>query len=48
MGDGSRLDLAANLSDRVVQIADRNGGTVIWGHALSGDLPSWTLGWRIR
>jgi maltooligosyltrehalose trehalohydrolase len=48
MGDGCKLDLAANLSDRVVQIGDSSGGTVIWGHALTGDLPPWTLGWRIE
>jgi maltooligosyltrehalose trehalohydrolase len=48
MGDGCKLDLAANLSDHVVQIDDSSSGTVIWGRELTGDLPPWTLGWRIE
>jgi maltooligosyltrehalose trehalohydrolase len=48
MGDGCKLDLAANLSDHVIQIDDSSSGTVIWGRELTGDLPPWTLGWRIE
>jgi malto-oligosyltrehalose trehalohydrolase len=48
MGDGTKLSLAANLSDRVVPITIPVVGTVIWGHELTGSLPPWTLSWRIE
>ncbi|MBR0697608.1 malto-oligosyltrehalose trehalohydrolase [Bradyrhizobium lablabi] len=47
LGDGTRLALAANLSDRDVSGVPDIGGTLIWGHALSGDLPAWSVRWHI-
>jgi maltooligosyltrehalose trehalohydrolase len=48
MGDGQRLSLVANLSDRAV--AGPRGaaqGTIIWGGSLSGTLSPWEVHWRI-
>ena len=49
MGDGTALDLLANLSDRPV--AGGRGekvGTILWGDGLAEALPPWSVVWRFR
>jgi len=48
MGDGTRLCLMANLSDHDISIEKACEGVPIWGHALTGILPPWTVSWRIE
>jgi malto-oligosyltrehalose trehalohydrolase len=48
MGDGARLSLIANLSDRdIPYAADKMAGTAIWGGELTGSVPPWAVFWRI-
>jgi len=48
MGDGATLSLTANLSDRDAALASTDSkGTMIWGTALSRDMPPWSVFWRI-
>ncbi|MFB9266394.1 malto-oligosyltrehalose trehalohydrolase [Bradyrhizobium erythrophlei] len=47
MGDGKRLTLTANLSDREIADISESGGTLIWGRALSGNMPVWSVCWYI-
>ncbi|HKS18565.1 MAG TPA: DUF3459 domain-containing protein, partial [Bradyrhizobium sp.] len=47
MGDGKRLRLRANLSDRNVIASDDTTGTPIWGRELKDSVPPWTVSWRI-
>ena len=47
MGDGARLKLTANLGDEDVRAIDP-GGTLIWGHDVTGSLPAWTVSWHIE
>jgi maltooligosyltrehalose trehalohydrolase len=48
MGDGRRLNLAANLSDQDIAVPNAAQGTLIWGSELTGSLPPWTVSWRIE
>ena len=48
MGDGRRLNLAANLSDQDIAVTDAARGTLIWGSELTASLPPWTVSWRIE
>jgi maltooligosyltrehalose trehalohydrolase len=48
MGDGARLRLTANLSDRA--IAHRQGeptGTAIWGSEAGDPTPPWSVFWHL-
>jgi malto-oligosyltrehalose trehalohydrolase len=48
LGDGTRLDLVANLSDREIAGNDHSGaGTFIWGGGLTGALAPWSVHWRL-
>jgi maltooligosyltrehalose trehalohydrolase len=48
MGDGVRLALLANLSDRNVSRAPANSkGTLIWGSELNECVPPWSVVWRL-
>lgn len=48
MGDGTRLALVANLSDRDVSHAPaRSKGTLIWGSELNERVPPWSVVWRL-
>ena len=48
MGDGVRLALLANLSDRDVSHVSANSkGTLIWGSELNERVPPWSVVWRI-
>ena len=48
MGDGRRLSLTANLGDRAIPAPkDRPAGTLVWGSALSDNLPPWSVCWHI-
>jgi maltooligosyltrehalose trehalohydrolase len=48
MGDGAALSLTGNLSDRETgHAAGEIGGTLIWGEALNGGIPSWSVFWCI-
>jgi maltooligosyltrehalose trehalohydrolase len=48
MDEGKLLSLSANLSDRdIVHSADETTGTLIWGSALGGSLPAWSVRWHI-
>jgi maltooligosyltrehalose trehalohydrolase len=48
MGDGKRLTLTANISDREIAWSKHEvAGTPIWGGALSGNMPPWSVRWHI-
>jgi maltooligosyltrehalose trehalohydrolase len=47
LGDGSRLLLLANLSDRKPRSPGTPGGTPIWGGAAGEILPPWSVFWII-
>jgi len=48
MGDGKRLALVANLSDRDISHAQpKLEGTLIWGSELNGSVPRWSVVWRL-
>jgi maltooligosyltrehalose trehalohydrolase len=48
MGDGVRLRLLANLSDRdVSHTPARSEGTLIWGSELNDSVPPWSVVWRL-
>jgi 1,4-alpha-glucan branching enzyme len=48
IGDGTTLSLIANLSDRDISHQDREiKGIPIWGKALNGGVPPWSVFWRI-
>jgi maltooligosyltrehalose trehalohydrolase len=48
MGDGMRLALVANLSDRDISPATpASKGTLIWGSELNGRVPRWSVVWRL-
>jgi malto-oligosyltrehalose trehalohydrolase len=47
MGDGTALQLLANLSDRPVVTQAGIRGTKIWGGGLSGVLSPWAVHWQI-
>jgi maltooligosyltrehalose trehalohydrolase len=48
MGDGVRLALVANLSDRDVSHAPApSKGTLIWGSELNERVPPWSVVWRL-
>jgi maltooligosyltrehalose trehalohydrolase len=48
MGDGVRLALVANLSDRDVSHAPaKSEGTLIWGSELNSRVPPWSVVWRL-
>ncbi|MDR6661520.1 malto-oligosyltrehalose trehalohydrolase [Tardiphaga sp. 37S4] len=47
MGDGSRLHLMANLSDKAVNAAPPSTGTTIWGNTTTGVGTPWSVVWRI-
>ena len=47
MGDGTVLQLLANLSDRPVATQAGIRGTKIWGGDLSGVLSPWAVHWHI-
>ncbi|MGM4887151.1 malto-oligosyltrehalose trehalohydrolase [Tardiphaga sp. 20_F10_N6_6] len=47
MGDGSRLHLTANLSDKTVNAASPSTGTTIWGNTTTGVGTPWSVVWRI-
>jgi malto-oligosyltrehalose trehalohydrolase len=48
MGDGAVLRLTANLSGHDIPVAaDHIKGTPIWGGELKGNVPPWSVSWRI-
>jgi maltooligosyltrehalose trehalohydrolase len=48
MGDGTRLSLIANLSPRAIAGPPAEvTGTIIWGSATGGQMPPWSVLWRI-
>ena len=47
MGDGMRLALVANLSDRDISHPPPPKGTLIWGSELNGRVPRWSVVWRL-
>jgi malto-oligosyltrehalose trehalohydrolase len=47
MGDGTALQLLANLSDRPVATEAGIRGTKLWGDDLSGVLSPWAVHWHI-
>jgi maltooligosyltrehalose trehalohydrolase len=47
LGDGTMLALTANLSDQDHATQDVAEGTLIWGPALDGRLPAWSVRWHI-
>jgi maltooligosyltrehalose trehalohydrolase len=48
MGDGATLRLLANLSGQASSHAPGGpAGTLIWGSELGGNVPPWTVLWRI-
>jgi maltooligosyltrehalose trehalohydrolase len=47
MGDGTSLQLWANLSDHVVNFQTKTTGTKIWGGDLSDVISPWSVHWRI-
>jgi maltooligosyltrehalose trehalohydrolase len=50
MGDGARLHLVANLSDRVLQHADAHQGRQLWstGETTESSLGPWSVIWAIE
>jgi maltooligosyltrehalose trehalohydrolase len=46
MGDGTRLSLTANLSEKAVAHR-QEAGTLIWGSELGDSVPPWSVHWRI-
>lgn len=48
MGDGTKLALLANLSDRDISHAPPEPeGTLIWGSELNESVPRWSVVWRL-
>jgi maltooligosyltrehalose trehalohydrolase len=47
LGDGSRLRLLANLSDRKPRSPGTPGGMPVWGGAVGEILPPWSVFWTI-
>jgi malto-oligosyltrehalose trehalohydrolase len=48
MGDGTTLQLLANLSERALaHAAPQIRGTLLWGSALSASMPAWSVRWHI-
>jgi len=48
MGDGTTLRLMANLSDHdITHAPGETPGTLIWGSALSDNMPAWSVRWHI-
>jgi maltooligosyltrehalose trehalohydrolase len=47
MGDGTRLKLLANLSDRAIDAQTEITGTKIWGSDLSAVISPWAVHWHI-
>jgi malto-oligosyltrehalose trehalohydrolase len=47
MGDGTSLQLCANLSDQVINFRTEMTGTKIWGGDLSDVISPWTVHWHI-
>jgi maltooligosyltrehalose trehalohydrolase len=48
MGDGTTLQLLANLSERdIPHAAPQIRGTLLWGSALSASMPAWSVRWHI-
>ena len=48
MGDGTKLSLIANLSERdIAHAPDEIRGTPIWGSELNTSVPPWSVFWRI-
>jgi 1,4-alpha-glucan branching enzyme len=47
LGDGTLLDLVANLSNREIAGERPSAGTIIWGDGLTGTLAPWSVHWRI-
>jgi maltooligosyltrehalose trehalohydrolase len=47
MGDGTRLHLIANLSDRAIAHPDDLTGTPIWGGESGSSLLPWSVVWRL-
>jgi maltooligosyltrehalose trehalohydrolase len=48
MGDGTKLSLIANLSERdIAHASPQIRGTAIWGSALGESMPAWSVRWHI-
>jgi maltooligosyltrehalose trehalohydrolase len=47
MGDGTTLQLTANLSDRAIAHPDNLTGAPIWGGTAGASLPPWSVIWRL-
>jgi maltooligosyltrehalose trehalohydrolase len=48
MGDGTKLSLIANLSERdIAHASPQIRGTPIWGSALGESMPAWSVRWHI-
>jgi maltooligosyltrehalose trehalohydrolase len=47
MGDGTSLQLSANLSDQAIGFQTERTGTKIWGSELSDVIPPWSVHWHI-
>jgi malto-oligosyltrehalose trehalohydrolase len=47
MGDGTSLQLRANLSDQVIDFQNKMAGTKIWGGDLSDVISPWAVHWYI-
>lgn len=47
MGDGSKLHLTANLSDKEIAATQSASGTTIWGNTTTGVGTPWSVVWRI-
>jgi maltooligosyltrehalose trehalohydrolase len=48
MGDGAKLQLLANLSDREIVHPHETQGILIWGDEASDRLPPWAVFWRLE
>jgi maltooligosyltrehalose trehalohydrolase len=49
MGDGSKLNLLANLSSAETdRVAAGSRGRPIWGGEASDRLPAWSVFWRLE
>ncbi|HLX14028.1 MAG TPA: malto-oligosyltrehalose trehalohydrolase [Bradyrhizobium sp.] len=48
MGDGTRLMLVANLSNRDIPVQRETGGTPVWGGVADGILKPWSVFWRLE
>jgi maltooligosyltrehalose trehalohydrolase len=47
MGDGTSLQLRANLSDQAIDVQTKMTGTKIWGGDLSDVISPWAVHWHI-